>query len=278
MEQLINMPTKAPEGLEKDHIKTQTKKLQKRLFELQEQLYIQSQQSILIILQGVDTSGKDGTIRGVFSGVNPMGCQVKSFKKPTEEELAHDFLWRVYPHFPAAGQIQLFNRSYYEDIIMPRLDGTHPEEVIEHRYSLINTLEQHLIHSKTRVIKFLLHISSEEQWARIQSRIDTPEKRWKYHPDDTKAANRYPEILSVYDDIRSRCSEAAPWDIIPADQKWYRNFLVGKRLVDELEAMDLTREETDTPFHIPAVSPSTSEEGITDRDIPRPGNPPNGSD
>jgi len=247
MEKLINIPTRAPEGLDKEHIKAQTKKLRTRMFELQQQMYIQAKYSVLVILQGVDTSGKDGTIRHVFSGVNPLGCRVKSFKKPTELEMSHDFLWRVFPHFPEAGKIQLFNRSYYEDIIMPQLYWTHPQEVIDHRYTMINALEQHLMLNNTRVIKLLLHISSEEQWARIESRINEPHKRWKYHPDDKKAAERYEELLAQYDLIRARCSDPVPWEIVPADQKWYRNFLVAKRLVDELEAMEIAPPEVNYP-------------------------------
>ncbi|HAA13561.1 MAG TPA: polyphosphate kinase [Cytophagales bacterium] len=244
MEKLINLPTRAPEGLDKEHIKAQTKKLRQRMFDLQHKMYIQGKYSVLVILQGVDTSGKDGTIRNVFSGVNPMGCRVKSFKKPTELEEKHDFLWRVFPHFPEAGKIQLFNRSYYEDIIMPQLYWTHSQEVIDHRYTMINALEQHLVLNNTRVIKLLLHISSHEQWARIESRITEPHKRWKYHPDDKKAAERYGELLAQYDLIRERCSEPVPWEVIPADQKWYRNFLVAKRLVDELEALEFTLPES----------------------------------
>lgn len=243
----MNMPTQAPEGLDKEHIKAQTKKLRQRMFELQHQMYIQEKYSLLVILQGVDTAGKDGTIRHVFSGVNPLGCRVKSFKKPTELEQKHDFLWRVFPHFPEAGKIQLFNRSYYEDIIMPQLYWTHPHEIIDHRYTMINTLEEHLQLNNTRVIKLLLHISSQEQWARIESRISIPHKRWKYDPDDRKAAQRYEDLLEQYDQLRLRCSDPVPWEVIPADQKWYRNFLVAKRLVDELEGLDISLPEPDLP-------------------------------
>lgn len=236
---LQDIATTAPPEAIKETTKHATKKLRKRLFELQHNMYIEGKHSLLVILQGVDTSGKDGTIRSVFSGVNPMGCRVKSFKKPTELEQKHDFLWRVFPHLPEAGKIQLFNRSYYEDILVPTLYNTVEGEALLHRYTMVNELERHLLLCNTRVIKFFLHVSKEEQWARIQSRINEPHKRWKYHPDDKKAAARYHDLLEIYDRIRSQCDNPVPWRIIPADKKWYRNYLVAKYMVEELESLNI---------------------------------------
>ena len=176
---LNTISTKPPSNISKSETKKDLAQLRKELFELQNKFYADGRFGLLIILQGMDTSGKDGTIRHALSSMNPQGVQVKSFKKPTEEELKHDFLWRVYTHIPPKGMIQVFNRSYYEDIIMPSLNSSLPDEILAHRCMFIKYLEQHLRLSNIHVLKFFLHISKEEQKERIQERLIKPHKRWK---------------------------------------------------------------------------------------------------
>ena len=210
----------------------------KDLFDLQNVFYASSSMALLVILQGVDAAGKDGTIRHVFNSMNPQGVQVTSFKRPTEEELRHDFLWRIYPHFPAKGMMRVFNRSYYEDVLQPTLAGTLDEQGKRHRYQLINGLEDHLVRNDTIVLKFLLHISKDEQKQRIESRLTKPHKRWKYSPEDLKAWERYDTHVGVYDDIIKNTS-ACPWHVVPADKKWYRNHFIASTLKNTLESLRL---------------------------------------
>ena len=177
MTKLKHISTLPPEGSSQKECNKALKGFHQKLFELQNIFYADARFALLIIFQGVDTSGKDGTIRHVMTSMNPMGVQVKSFKRPTTEELNHDFLWRIYPHFPAKGMIQVFNRSYYEDIIVPSIEGKHSKEELHHRCRLINDLEQHLELSDIHVLKFFLHISKSEQENRIKERMDQPHKR-----------------------------------------------------------------------------------------------------
>lgn len=210
----------------------------KKLFELQNVFYVDGRFALLIIFQGVDTSGKDGTIRHVMTCMNPMGVQVKSFKQPTEEETKHDFLWRIYPHFPSKGMIQVFNRSHYEDILVPSINQELSKEELMHRCKMLNTLESHLELSNIHVLKFFLHISKEEQRKRIKERLTQPHKRWKYAKEDESAADKWDEYLDVYDMIINNCNEH-PWHIIPADKRWYRTRAVAKIITEHLESLKL---------------------------------------
>ncbi|NOT73445.1 MAG: polyphosphate kinase [Cyclobacteriaceae bacterium] len=214
------------------------KVLHKKLFELQNVFYADSRFALLIIFQGLDTSGKDGTIRHVMSCMNPMGVQVKAFKEPTTEERTHDFLWRIFPHFPAKGIIEVFNRSYYEDILVPSIEESLSQERIHHRCTLISRLEEHFESDKTLVLKFFLHVSQAEQEKRIQERLTQPHKRWKYSKEDETVAERWNKYVKVYDMIVNECSSPA-WNIIPSDKRWYRNFAVAKILTEHLEALHL---------------------------------------
>ncbi|MCB9304698.1 MAG: polyphosphate kinase [Lewinellaceae bacterium] len=229
----------APKGAGKKAMKAELTALHKRLFALQNVLYAEGKHPILIILQGMDTSGKDGTIKHVFSCINPMGCNVKSFKVPTEEERKHDFLWRIYPHLPAKGMIQIFNRSHYEDILAPYIQGTLPEKMIEERYDFINCFEKQLLSSGTIILKFFLHISKKEQSKRIEARKRNPHKKWKYNKADDKAAENWEAYQTVYGKIIERCSPEIPWHIVPADQKWHRNYYVANCIVKKLEELKL---------------------------------------
>lgn len=239
MTKLENISTKAPKGTSKKVMKGELRAMHKRLFSLQNVLYAENKHPILIILQGMDTAGKDGVIRHVFTCVNPMGCNVKSFKTPTEEELKHDFLWRIYRNLPEKGMIQIFNRSHYEDILMPSVFGTLPKADIEKRYGFINCFENQLQASGTIILKFFLHISPEEQARRIVARKKDPHKKWKYDKTDDVAAKNWNAYQTAYEKIIEKCSTKFPWIIVPSDKKWYRNYCVAKCIVKKLESLNL---------------------------------------
>ncbi|HZC96382.1 MAG TPA: PPK2 family polyphosphate kinase [Bradyrhizobium sp.] len=208
---------------------------------LQEVLYAQAKYALLVVLQGPDTSGKDGTIRRVFSPLNPLGAVAASFKKPTPHELAHDFLWRVHKVVPPAGMIGIFNRSHYEDVLVPRVHGLVPADRIEARYRQINAFEQHLAENDVVILKFYLHISKKEQKSRLESRLKDPTKRWKFSADDLVERKYWGDYISAYEIALQRCSTKwAPWFVVPADRKWYRDALVARIVRATLEALDLT--------------------------------------
>ena len=238
MTKLKNIPTSPPETFFKKECNKELAKYKKKLFELQNIFYADNRFALLIIFQGVDTSGKDGTIRHVMTSMNPMGVKVKSFKQPTEEEMKHDFLWRVYPHFPAKGMIEVFNRSYYEDILVPSIEEKLSKEELRHRCQLINSLEEHLELSNTHVLKFFLHISKEEQVKRIKERLTQPHKRWKYAKEDGAAADKWNDYIEVYNTLINKCNTER-WHIIPADKRWYRNYAVAKIITEHLESFKL---------------------------------------
>ena len=209
-----------------------------RIRELQARLYAEGQQSLLIVLQAMDTGGKDGTIRGVFEGVNPQGCQVWSFKAPSREELDHDFLWRYHHRAPARGMIAIFNRSHYEDVLIVRVRALVPEEVWRARYGMINDFERMLTQHRVTVLKFFLHISRAEQKRRLESRLADPAKHWKFTMDDVRERVHWDEYMRAYDDCFRHCSTPhAPWRVVPANRKWYRNLVVARTIADTLEAM-----------------------------------------
>lgn len=210
--------------------------LDSRLGELQELLYAARKNSVLIVLQGMDTSGKDGTIRHVMSSVNAQGVRVESFKVPTPEEAAHDFLWRAHRVTPPLGAMSIFNRSYYEDVLVARVHELVSEPVWRRRYDQINAFEALLEGSGTITVKFYLHISKEEQRKRLLAREDEPEKSWKLSPQDWVERRSWDKYVGAYADALTKCStETAPWYVIPADHKWYRNLLIAQTLVDVLE-------------------------------------------
>jgi PPK2 family polyphosphate:nucleotide phosphotransferase len=214
-------------------------KQRKRIRDLQAQLYGEHRRSLLLVLQAMDTGGKDGTIKGVFEGVNPQGCQVWSFKTPSAEELDHDFLWRYHARVPGKGMITIFNRSHYEDVLIVRVKGLVPQTVWQPRYEAINQFEYALTMSGITVIKFYLHISKAEQKQRLESRLANPDKRWKFHADDLKERVFWDDYQAAYQDAINRCSTPyAPWYVIPANKKWYRNLVVARTIADTLEAMD----------------------------------------
>jgi len=221
-------------------------KVEEKLRDLQELLFAEHKRSVLVVLQGMDTSGKDGTVRHVMSGFNPAGVSVHSFKKPTEDELSHDFLWRIHAKTPASGEIAVFNRSHYEDVVVVRVHDLVPRKVWSKRYDQINDFERMLSESGTLVLKFFLHISKDEQRKRLQSRIDDPKKRWKFQHGDLAERKLWHEYREAYEDALSKTStEWAPWWVIPANAKWYRNYLVGTIIANALEKCDMHYPEPD---------------------------------
>jgi PPK2 family polyphosphate:nucleotide phosphotransferase len=214
--------------------------LNKRLEELQEMLWADRRHRLLVVLQAVDTGGKDGTIRKVLEGVNPVGVRVASFKRPTPPELAHDYLWRVHPHVPGNGEIVVFNRSHYEDVLVVRVHELVPQSRWEKRYRHMVEFEKLLTDEGTTIVKFFLHISKEEQRLRLQARIDDPTKHWKFSMGDLDERKHWDDYQRAYEDALSETSTAfAPWFIVPADRKWYRDLVVATVLVEAMEKMDL---------------------------------------
>ena len=213
--------------------------LRSELITLQAQLYAEGQQKLLIIFQAMDAAGKDGTVRSVFEGVNPQGVVVTSFKRPSEEELAHDFLWRVHKAVPPKGMIGVFNRSHYEDVLVVRVHNIVPELVWRPRFEMINDFEKMLTASGTRIIKFFLHISKNEQKRRFQERIDDPSKRWKFDPEDLEKRKLWDGYEQAFEDMLEKCStKDSPWYIVPSDQNWYRDLVVTSVIVETLKEMN----------------------------------------
>jgi PPK2 family polyphosphate:nucleotide phosphotransferase len=232
-------------GQKKDG-RARLRELNRELEELQELLYAEHKHRVLIVLQAMDTGGKDGTIRHVFEGVNPQGVRVAGFKRPTPEELAHDYLWRVHEHTPAKGEIVIFNRSHYEDVLVVRVHNLVPEEVWSKRSDHINDFERMLADEGTTIVKFFLHIDLDEQRERLQARLDEPHKRWKFDPGDLKERELWPEYMKAYEDAIGKTStDWAPWYVVPANRKWYRNLVVGSAIVETLKGLDMHHPEPD---------------------------------
>lgn len=236
---LKDIDTKAPEGWDKNDTKEKLQILIQELDDLQNLLYAESKHSLLVVIQGMDASGKDGTVRNVFGKLNPQGVLVKSFKTPTAEELSHDFLWRIHAHAPAKGVIQLFNRSHYEDILITRVHKWCNDETAYKRMKAINDFEKLLTnHNDTHILKFYLHISPKEQRKRLDERIHNPAKQWKYNHDDFKEAKLWDDYMKMYEDCFANCNEP-PWTIVPTDQNWYKEYIIAKTVRDTLKGLDM---------------------------------------
>ena len=233
-----NDDSKFPKG--KSEGKEELLTLNKKLESLQELLYAEQKQKFLVVLQAMDTGGKDGVIRHVFEGVNPQGVRVASFKTPTALELAHDYLWRVHQQAPAKGEIVIFNRSHYEDVLVVRVHNLVGQEVWSRRYDQINAFEKMLAEEGTTILKFFLYIDLDEQKERLEARRDDPEKRWKFKVDDLKERKLWPEYVKAYEEAISRTStEWAPWYVVPSNKKWYRNLVVASVIIDVLESLKM---------------------------------------
>ena len=225
---------------DKEHAPQRLDRFHKHLADLQELLYAENRRALLIVLQAMDAGGKDGTIRHVMGSVNPQGCRVTSFKVPTPEELAHDFLWRIHKAVPRHGQIGIFNRSHYEDVLVVRVHDLCPKEVWSRRYDQINDFEAALAAGGVHVLKFFLHISREEQLKRLKERLADPRKHWKISPEDFHERPYWKKYMKAYADALSRCSTRhAPWFVIPANKKWFRNLAVSRILVETLDGLDM---------------------------------------
>ncbi len=228
-------------GYEKgERVEAKTAKATSRLDSLQYLLYAEKKHAILAIFQALDAGGKDGTIRHVMAGINPQGCVVASFKQPSPEELAHDFLWRVHKVVPPLGIVGVFNRSHYEDVLVVRVHNLVPKEIWSARYRQINEFEQTLSANGVTIVKFFLHISQEEQKKRFLERIDDPDRRWKISQSDFMERKFWDDYIAAYEEVLKRCStQEAPWYIIPANKKWFRNFAVSRILVETMEDLKM---------------------------------------
>lgn len=236
---LSQISTRAPQSLDKEKIKAKTATVLKELDELQNLLYAENKRSLLVVIQGMDASGKDGAIRNVFGSLNPQGVRVKSFKEPTTEELSHDFLWRIHLHAPAKGVIQIFNRSHYEDILITRVHKWIDDKMARHRMKAINHFEALLgRHNHTRILKFYLHVSPEEQRKRLEERMKDPRKMWKYNEKDFMEAKRWGHYMNAYEDVFQYCNQI-PWTIVPADQNWYKEYVIASTVRNTLRAMKM---------------------------------------
>jgi PPK2 family polyphosphate:nucleotide phosphotransferase len=228
------------QGADKSEFDEQFRILQDQLQELQKMLYAQNKHKILVVMQAMDTGGKDGCIKHVFSHIDPQGIHVRSFKKPSEEELSYDFLWRVHAKVPHNGQLVIFNRSHYEDIIAVRVKKLFPDEVWKRRQRHVIDFERMLAEEGTIIVKLFLHISKEEQKRRLEARLSNPLKHWKFNPDDLADRKRWDDFMSAYEDVISKTStEFAPWFVVPADRKWYRNLCVARIMLDTLRKLDM---------------------------------------
>lgn len=242
---LSKTSTKAPKSANEEKMRKETEELILKMRDYQQMMYAQNKYSVLIIFQGMDASGKDNAIKKVFSGLNPLWCNAIAFKKPTEEEYAHDFLWRIHQHAPARGMVQIFNRSYYEDILVPTVEKLYEPKMIKARYDDVNNFEKLLKDNDTIIIKFFLHISKEKQEEKIKERLVIEHKFWKFDPSDLQARQKRSEYQKVYENIFDECKETA-WHIVPADQKWYKNYLIAKTIVEAFEKkMKLERPDLD---------------------------------
>jgi len=238
---LEDFPTDTTPGIKgKPDVETILRETAAKMAVLQYLMYAENKRSLMIVLQGMDTGGKDGTVRHVMTGLNPTGMIVKSFKVPSAEELDHDYLWRIHQAVPGRGDFAIFNRSHYEDVIVVRVHGLAPRSVWKKRYEQINAFEKHLTENRVTILKFFLHISKDEQKRRIQDRMKDPMKRWKLSPADFKEREYWDDYQSAYEDALTKCSTAwAPWHIIPADKKWFRNLAVAEIMLETLESMKM---------------------------------------
>lgn len=236
---LANIDTKAPKSFDKEKTKAKTSKILDALDELQNLLYAENKHSVLVIVQGMDASGKDGATRHVFAHLNPQGVNVASFKAPTAEELSHDFLWRIHKQVPPKGMIQIFNRSHYEDILITRVHKMIDDKTAKLRMRAINNFEELLTqHNNTHILKFYLHISPEEQQLRLNERLKDPRKMWKYNENDFNEAKLWDLYMEVYNDCFNQCNKI-PWIITPSDQNWYKEHVIATTLYNLLKGLKM---------------------------------------
>ena len=226
---------------DKKHARISLKKDAAVINELQDMLYANRDRALLVVLQGMDTSGKSGVIRNVFADCSPLGMQVEAFKAPSKTELAHDYLWRIHEAVPRKGRIGIFDRSHYEDVLVVKVRGFAPPDVVEQRYDQINAFEKHLTENNVQILKFMLHVGYEEQGVRLQERLHEPHKKWKFNPGDLEDRKLWPEFMAAYETTVQRCSTAhAPWYVVPADSRTRRNAMIARIVRGALEDMNLS--------------------------------------
>lgn len=238
-QRLSEISTRSPKEIKKEETKQKLVSLLQELDELQNLLFAEGKHSLLVVLQGLDASGKDGAIKNVFGTLNPQGVAVTSFKAPTPEELGHDFLWRVHQHAPLKGTIRVFNRSHYEDVLVTRVHKLIDDETAFKRMKAINDFEKLLLeHNHTRILKFYLHVSKEEQEERLRERTSDIRKQWKYNENDFKESKLWDDYMKVYEDCFEQCN-AVPWTIVPADQNWFKEYTIASAVTDTLKSLDM---------------------------------------
>jgi PPK2 family polyphosphate:nucleotide phosphotransferase len=236
---LAKTDTRAPGKFDKEKTKEKTATILEELNELQNLLYAECKHSILVIIQGMDASGKDGAIKNVFGTLNPQGVNVKTFKAPTNEELSHDFLWRIHSHSPAKGMIQIFNRSHYEDILITRVHDWCDDDLAKKRMKAINNWENLISkHNNTSILKFYLHISYKEQQERLAERMVNPSKMWKYNSNDGNESKFWDSYMKVYEDCFENCNDI-PWTIVPSDQNWYKEYIIARKVLETLSSLNM---------------------------------------
>ena len=236
MAKKLSISTRAPKNFDKEKTKKETQKIIEEIGLYQKVFFAEAKCSLLVILQGMDASGKDGLVSKVFTGVNPFGCDVTAFKAPTKEELAHDFLWRVHKAVPAKGVIQIFNRSHYEDVLITRVEKMIDDKTAKKRFKDINSFETLLTDNGTIILKFYLHISKEEQQARLLERNTNPEKYWKHNDADWVTNQKFEHYIKAYEDVFEHCNDPE-WTIVPCDQNWYKEYIVAKKIRDTLHKL-----------------------------------------
>ncbi len=233
-------PRFADKELDKESAKVAVRKLQLRMDDLQGQLYAEHKRSLLVVLQAPDAGGKDGVIRNVFGDLNAQSCRVTSFKQPSSEELAHDFLWRIEAQTPRRGEVAVFNRSHYEDVLIVRVHNLVPKEIWSRRYQQINDFERRLVANNTHILKFFLHISKEEQLERFKARLDDPSRRWKISESDYSEREYWNDYETAYEDAINKCTtDLAPWFVIPSDRKWFRDLAIAHIVVERMEGLGI---------------------------------------
>ena len=238
MTKLTSISTRASKSLDKEKIKEETDILIEKIGELQKVFYASAEKGLLVLIQGLDASGKDGLVSNVFKGINPLGCTVHAFKGPTEEELKHDFLWRVHKEMPAKGMIQIFNRSHYEDVLVTRVEKWVDDKTIKKRFEHINNFEDLVTDNGTIILKFYLHISKETQAGRLNERKTNPTKYWKHNDADWRTNEKWNQYRKAYEDVFKHCNNPE-WTIVPSDQNWYKEYIVAKKIYETMKKLKL---------------------------------------
>lgn len=249
---LDKISTLPPKGIKKDQAKKEIALLKHEISEMQNLMFAEGKWAILVVLQGPDASGKTGAIK-VFSDVHPMGLRVKSFKKPTPDEAAHDYLWRVHENTPPKGLIQIFDRSHYEEVLITRVNGWVDDETAHKRFRHLNEFERILDDCGTKVLKFYLHVAEEERQNRFFERIIEPKKNWKYSPDDLTIFKQWPQYKQAYEDVFKHCGPANPWIIVPSDKNWYKEYVILKTVVETMRSLNMKYPQTIVDMNDPNV-------------------------